>query len=195
MAVNVVWGPALKADYQRLWDGCKITPGYEKYADEAVKMIVKGKARYESIAKQVGCPWWVVGLIHKMEAGCRFDRHQHNGDPLTAKTTHVPAGRPATGLPPFTWEQSALDACKMKGFDKEKDWSIARVLFICEGFNGYGYRQYHPTVMTPYLWAFTNQYIKGKYIADGKWDANCVSKQLGIAAILKHGFKTGAFTA
>jgi lysozyme family protein len=43
----------------------------------------------------------------------------------------------------------------------------------------------HPEVLTPYLWSFTNHYTKGKFVADGKFDANAVSKQCGAAAILK----------
>jgi len=40
-------------------------------------------------------------------------------------------------------------------------------------------------VLTPYLWGFTDKYMKGKFVADGKFDANAVSQQCGAAAILK----------
>ena len=65
MAVKVVWGDDLKREYEVLWDRCTIHPNRVTYADQAVKMIVAGKARYEALAKQVGCPWWLIGLIHK----------------------------------------------------------------------------------------------------------------------------------
>lgn len=192
MAVS--WTPALKAEYQKLFDTCTLNPGRERYAIEAVKQIVAGKARYEPLAKKVGCPWWVVGLIHKMEANCRFNAHLHNGDPLTAKTVHVPANRPASGTPPFTFEQSALDAMiNVKGFNKITDWSVAHILFVLEGYNGYGYHFVHPPIPSPYLWSFTNHYKAGKYVKDGVYSATAVSQQLGIAAIIKHGFLTKAF--
>ena len=63
-------------------------------------------------------PWYVVGLIHTMESSGNFAAHLHNGDPLSARTTHVPAGRPKAGAPPFTWEESATDALTMQGFAK-----------------------------------------------------------------------------
>ncbi|HXD34926.1 MAG TPA: hypothetical protein VN643_27650 [Pyrinomonadaceae bacterium] len=50
---------------------------------------------------------------------------------------------------------------------------------------GFGYRTRHPKVLTPYLWGFTDKYMKGKFVADGKFDANAVSQQCGAAAILK----------
>jgi lysozyme family protein len=38
----------------------------------------------------------------------------------------VPAGRPAAGSPPFTWEQSAADALELAGIASVKDWSVPR---------------------------------------------------------------------
>ncbi len=38
---------------------------------------------------------------------------------------------------------------------------------------------------SPYLWSFTNHYTKGKYVADGKFDPNAPSDQVGAMALLK----------
>jgi lysozyme family protein len=35
------------------------------------------------------------------------------------------------------------------------------------------------------LWSFCNLYEKGKYVADGKYDPNAVSKQCGAGVMLK----------
>lgn len=183
--IKVVWGEALKAEYKRLFDACKVHENRKSLADIQARRIYANKARYEKIAGGIGCPWWFVGVIHMMEGGLSFQKHLHNGDPLTARTKNVPALRPKTGNPPFTFEESALDALTFMGFKANKDWSVAYVLYRLEGFNGYGYRQYHPTVLSPYLWSFTNHYVKGKYVADGKWNGEAVSQQLGIAAVLK----------
>lgn len=182
---KVEWNADLKDEYNKLFFLCKVKPERVVVVDSYANKIEANKPRYEAIAHHVGCPWWVVGVIHLMECGLRFNAHLHNGDPLTARTKHIPSGRPVAGNPPFVFEDSAIDALTMKGFHKEKDWSIARVLFILEGYNGYGYRQYHPSVKTPYLWSFTNWYTKGKYVADGKYDGEAVSQQMGIAAVLK----------
>src|SRR5262249_23634365 len=37
---------------------------------------------------------------------------------------------------------------------------------------------------SPYVWASTDQYIRGKYIADGHYDPNATDHQLGCAALL-----------
>ena len=87
----------------------------------------------------------------------------------------------------YTWEESAIDALTQggKNLDKVKDWSLPAQLWQIERYNGFGYRQNYPDVLTPYLWSGTNHYTKGKFISDGKWDANAVSKQIGAAALLK----------
>ena len=158
------------------------------------KRILEGKERYEGVAETLdnGIPWWFIGITHFMEAGHKypkqFDYHLHCGDPLTARTFHVPSGRPiadpkAGKGKPYTWEESALDALKYMKYDKVTDWSIENCLILFEKFNGLGYKK--KGVPNPYLWSFTTEYIKGKYVADGRYDPNAVSKQPGVAAIMK----------
>ena len=86
-----------------------------------------------------------------MESSLNFKRHLHNGDPLTARTVHVPSGRPRQGDPPFTWEQSAADALTLRNLGPRTDWSLSGTLYALEGYNGWGYRRYHPEVFSPYL--------------------------------------------
>lgn len=198
MGLKVVYNDALKKEYQQLFDKCTPNAKGVAFADPVVKKIVANKARYQSIANKVGCPWYFVGLIHHMECNLLskvdpFTKHIHNGDPLAKKTTHVPANRPA-GNAPWTWEQSALDSLiSLKGFNKWKDWSVPGMLWLLEGYNGYGYRMYHPNVKTPYLWSFSNIYSHGKYIADNVWSETTVSEQLGCAVTLKRGVQLGLF--
>ena len=73
------------------------------------------KPRYDQVANATGVPWYVIGIIHEMEGGLNFTTHLHNGDPLTRRTVQVPAGRPPTGMPPFQWEESAIDALDAGG--------------------------------------------------------------------------------
>ena len=94
-------------------------------------------------------------------------------------------GGPKTGQPPFTWEASASDALRYQGFDKWKDWSIPGTLYKLEGYNGFGYRDHHPDVPSPYLWSFSTHYSAGKYVADGKWSQTAVSAQCGVAVLLR----------
>lgn len=176
---------ALKADYENLWSTCVVKPIGNHYATQTVNKMRANESRYESIGDVTSVPWWFIAVLHNMECGLNFNKHLHNGDPLTGRTVRVPAGRPVSGNPPFTFEESAVDAIRLKNYHQIQDWSIAHVLFVMEGFNGYGYRTDHPEVKSPYLWSMTNHYIKGKYVRDHVFDPEAVSQQLGIACILK----------
>lgn len=147
--------------------------------------IKAGKERYEAVVLSLsnGMPYWFVGIIHLMEGGGKWSTHLHNGDPLKERTIHVPKGRPVKGQPPFSWEESAIDALVYMKFDKITDWSIQNCLDLFEKYNGLGYKK--KGLPSPYLWSYTNFYTKGKYAFDGKYDANLVSKQPGAAAIMK----------
>src|SRR6185503_1942949 len=125
------------------------------------------------------------GMIHEMEGGLNFATHLHNGDPLTHRTVQVPAGRPPNGLPPFQWEESAIDALTLEGFAAVKLWTIERIAYQLEAYNGWGYRSRNTGVNTPYLWSATNNYQKGKFVRDGVFDPNAVSGQIGAMALLR----------
>ena len=183
---------AQRRQYTLLYQSCLIKPGRKAAVDQAARKIMANQARYQKVANALKMPWTVVAVIHYMEAGGDFTRHMHNGDPLTARTTHVPAGRPPTGNPPFTWEESAIDALTYTGFAKWKDWSIPGTLYKLEGYNGFGYRDHHPTVLSPYLWSFSNHYTRGKYVADGRFSPTAVSQQVGAAVLLRRLQQGGA---
>jgi lysozyme family protein len=57
------------------------------------------------------------------------------------------------------------------------------MLYLLEKYNGLGYRM--RGVPTPYLWSFSNLYEKGKFVQDGRYDPEAVSKQCGAALMLK----------
>jgi hypothetical protein len=52
-----------------------------------------------------------------------------------------------------------------------------------ERYNGFGYRP--KGIHSPYLWSFSNHYTKGKFTADGHFDGDAVSKQIGAAVLLR----------
>ncbi|MFW0714717.1 hypothetical protein [Pedobacter sp. N23S346] len=130
-------------------------------------------------------PWYFIACAHYLECSFDFKKHLHNGDPLSGYTIRVPANRPKVGHgPPFTFEESAVDALKLMKLNEITNWNLPTVLRKLEAYNGFGYFKYH-SVNSPYLWSYSNQYQKGKYVADGKFDAEAVSKQMGAAVILK----------
>lgn len=188
---KVILTPELKEEYKFLFDSCVIRVEKIGAVGRIIAILEANKERYIDVATPFGIPWFFVAVIHNMEASCNFNRHFHNGDPLSARTVHVPEGRPKIGEPPFLWEDSATDALKYRNIDAWKDWSIPGTLYQIEGYNGWGYRLYHSHVYSPYLWGYSNHYISGKYVEDGKWSDTAVSKQCGAATILRRMFDLG----
>ena len=176
---------ALRAEYERLFASCKVRESRIGDVDRLIDRMVAARPRYAALEATLGTPWYFVGAIHSLESAQRLDRHLHNGDLLTARTTHEPKGRPQRGKPPFTWEVSAQDALTMKRLHEWDDWSVGGVLYKLEQYNGWGYRQFHPEVRTPYLWSFSQHHVKGKYVADRVFDPEAVSLQCGAAVLLR----------
>jgi lysozyme family protein len=182
--------PALRDEYQNLFDTCVTRPQRQTTVKSLTATLLQNKSRYEAVGEQVDVPWYIIAVIHNMESSQNFKKHLHNGDPLTARTTHVPAGRPLTGNPPFTWEVSAIDALLMKEWDRIEDWTVSGSLYRLESFNGFGSRT--RGINTPYLWSFSTHYTKGKFVQDGVFDPNAVSQQCGAALLLRRMIESDA---
>ncbi|WP_299868004.1 D-Ala-D-Ala carboxypeptidase family metallohydrolase [uncultured Roseobacter sp.] len=173
----------LADEYVRFFNGAGIRPSHLPKVRKMAQTAFDNRARYQSIGTPLGIPWWFIAGLHQMESTYNFEAHLHNGDPLGARTSRVPGGKPDTGAPPFTFEESATDALRLKGFDQETDWSLPRALFRFERYNGFGYRSRR--VPSPYLWGFSTIYRRGKFIADHVFDANAVTQQCGVGALLR----------
>lgn len=170
-------------DLAELYHSMEILPAWQSVLDRTITTIIDNYEKYMSVSSRTAVPIPIIAAIHHLEGGGNFNTHLHNGDPLSGRTYHVPANRPK-GNPPFTWEESAVDALIYDDMDRH-DWGdIGSDLLRIEGFNGMGYRK--RKVNSPYLWSGSQHGIgTGKYVADGKYDPNAVSKQLGAACILK----------
>ena len=166
-----------------MWAACNINAGKKKEFEAAAQEIKNGQVAYKSLEAKTGVPWYMIGMLHYRESDCNFGTNLANGDSLRRRTVHVPAGRPPGGTPPFTFEYAAIDALKYEGFDKVEGWSIERVLYSMEQYNGWGYRTHG--VPSAYVWAGTNQYHSGKYVSDGVFSPYVVDTQLGCAGIFK----------
>ncbi|ATC26681.1 hypothetical protein EIB18_02955 [Caulobacter vibrioides] len=174
---------ALADAYRRLFQTCQTRPEWAGQVAWHRKKLLAFKSRYEPLAQQTRIPWFVIGAIHALEGSFDFTTHLHNGDPLSARTVRVPAGRPATGSPPFTWEQSALDALTRQQLTGLADWSLPATLYRLERYNGFGSRR--QGINTPYLWSFSTHYLKGKFVRDHVYDPEAISKQCGAALMIK----------
>lgn len=169
---------ALKANNTIRWASVKLTRGPE--FDPVAKRLVAAKARYQAVQAKTGVPWFVIAVIHERESGQDFSKSIAQGDPWNKVSVHVPNGRG-----PFTsWEDAAVDALAVcpPYAARNKDWSAGGALTLLEQYNGLGYA--NKGIPSPYIWSGTNQYQKGKYVADGVFDPNAVDNQLGCAGLL-----------
>jgi hypothetical protein len=95
-------------------------------------------------------------------------------------STHVPKGRG-----PFqSWDEAAIDAlmnCAPHAADWN-DWTAGGALTLLEQYNGLGY--FFRGMPSPYIWAGTDQYTSGKFVADGIFKADVIDVQLGCAGLL-----------
>jgi lysozyme family protein len=174
---------ALAEDYTQCWAACRINEGPRVTVEKSADRLLRGRDRYQAVSARTGVPWQLIGIIHGLECGYDFNKHLHNGDSLAAPTQRVPAGRPPKWKAGSPWEDSAVDALQFDKLDRVPEWSVPRVLYVLEGFNGYGYRG--KGIRSPYLWSFSNLYTKGKYVADHVYDPNAISDQVGSALVLK----------
>lgn len=174
-----------RAYYDGLWTRLQVRGEWLNTIDRVIdRIFVPARSRYEKVGTSAGkTPWWFIAIVHQLEGSSDFSTHLHNGDPLTRRTVLVPAGRPVAGEPPFTWEESAVDALQLQRLDVQDDWSLAGAAFAFEEYNGFGYR--NRGVVSPYLAAQTNLWSKGKFVADGRYDPLAGSSQIGALAFLR----------
>lgn len=168
---------ALKAGNEKRWAKAKLTANYSKIA----KALVAAKPRYQAVEAKTGVPWAVIAVIHERESSQNWSRSLAQGDPWNRVSIHVPRGRG-----PFnSWEDAAIDALVNCGpyLARKKDWSIGGTLVNLELYNGAGYVS--KGLPSPYLWAGTDQYLGGKYVADGVFDRHAWDTQPGCANLLK----------
>jgi lysozyme family protein len=169
---------ALKAANEKRWANAKLMRGPE-FAPVA-KRLVAAKQSYLTVSARTGIPYPFIAVTHQRESGQDWSRSLAQGDPWNHVSTHVPAGRG-----PFnSWEEAAYDALVNCGpyAARNKDWSIGGTLAKLEQYNGLGYLS--RGLPSPYIWSGTDQYNKGKYVADGVFDPGTVDKQLGCAGLI-----------
>jgi len=182
---RIVLDDALRADYLRLFQTCQLREDRTAEVEHLIDQVLVDQTRYQTVAKTVGVPWFVVAALHSLETGRDFTCHLHNGDPLFQRTQHLPDGRPVSGEPPFEWEESASDALRLRHFDQWTDWSIAGTLFKLESYDNWGYRLYHPETASPYLWSGSQHYTLGKYVTADSWSETAVFQGIGTGVLLR----------
>ena len=161
------------------WTKARITRDAKSVAERLCTGAAK--VRYQVIAQETRVPWFIIAVIHEREASQSWTASLAQGDPWDKVSVHVPKGRG-----PFpTFERAAMDALvNCAPFAARwKDWSPGGAMTLLEQYNGIGYAA--KGLPSPYVWSGTDQYEKGKFVADGVFDPSVVDKQLGCACIIK----------
>jgi lysozyme family protein len=173
--------PALiKANGAR-WTACTIPTVFVPALDSTAHRLcaAAAKAQYLDVSSKTTVPWYVIAVIHEREASQSWKANLAQGDLWSKVSIHEPAGEG-----PFkSWAEAAVHALNEGPRAAHwKDWTPGGAMTLLEMYNGLGYA--NKGKPSPYVWASTNQYVKGKYVSDGHYDPNVVDKQEGCAAIL-----------
>lgn len=183
---------SLKAGYTNALVRMEITRKAEVERTAQKLLVYVDQGRYDEACLKSGVPVVVAAASFEREASSNFHLSPAQGDPLWEKSVHVPRG-----LGPYidahnpnlddwkrAWGHAAADAYHIDRLDQvgSINWSWERACFEEELFNGFGPR-YHGK-NSGYLWAGTNIYTGGKYIADGVWSASAIDSQLGVVPVM-----------
>ena len=164
------------------WAAMHTDPALGGLLDAVAARLVgpAAKTRYETVAARTTVPWFVIAVIHQREASQSWAANLAQGDAWNAVSIHIPKGQG-----PFSsWEEAAINALERCApyAARWTDWTIGGALTLLEQYNGLGYAQ--RGVPSPYLWAGSDQYKSGKFIADGHYDPHVIDHQLGCAGLL-----------
>jgi lysozyme family protein len=184
-APRVVMGPLLRklkdANLQR-WQNMHVNSSLILTLDRVAGRLVApfAKMRYRTISTTTQVPWFIIAVIHEREASRSFNANLAQGDPWNKVSIHVPAGRGPFG----SFEAAAIDALTNCApfAARWRDWTIGGALTLLEQYNGLGYAR--RDLPSPYIWASTDQYVRGKFVADRHFDPYAIDHQLGCAALL-----------
>jgi lysozyme family protein len=172
---------SLKPEYTKLLTRMKIirSSEVEQSAHRLLRYIDQG--RYTGACNATGVPIICAAASFEREASSRFSLSPAQGDRWDRRSVHVPAGRG-----PFRdWMHAAVDAYHIDGLDKvgAANWTWELACYYWELFNGFGPRDHG--CHTGYLWAGSNNYLGGKYIADHVWSARAFDQQLGVIVMMR----------
>lgn len=137
--------------------------------------------RYQTIEEATGIPAELAAAIHWREASGNFDRCLQDGTKVGS-----PIQSPVDKGKVFnSFEESAISVFSDPYFSSDNivKGDYETYLNFAERYNGYGYK--NNGLVSPYVYAGTDQYVSGKFVADGSYDASHVDTQPGVAVLLE----------
>jgi lysozyme family protein len=169
-----------------LQEGVEVDTADRAWSQKKLEKTWKNnEERYRSVADEADMPAELVAALHFRESSGNFSTYLHQGDPLGKPAKHVPKDIPVF----HEWEDGAAHALGMKknvqddlGLTAETTDEAAMATYA-EYYNGLGY--HNRDAASPYVYAGTDGYDKGKYVADGKYSSKAVDKQLGVVSMIR----------
>ncbi|MCA9494415.1 MAG: peptidoglycan-binding protein [Myxococcales bacterium] len=163
----------------------ELTKSQQGELDHFKKVYAANLEKYESVSKETGIPPMLIAAIHYRESSMNFGTYLHQGDKLGKPAVHVPSN-----IPVFNeWSEAAVHALNMKksirdqvGLTGDSVDPVAMATYA-EAYNGLGY--HNKGLASPYLYAGSDVYTGGMYVADGKFSSTAKDKRLGVMTILK----------
>lgn len=178
---------ALEAKHQQPANDARtrLSPTQQRDMTRFQQNYQANRSRYEEVARRTNMPPEMVAAIHWRESNGNFDTYLHQGDPLGRRAVNHPRNIPVF----HNWEDGATHALHQKRATQEAlginrtTTDPARLAAYAETYNGLGY--HGRGVPSPYVYAGTDQYQRGKFTSDGRYDARHVDQQLGIIPMLR----------
>ena len=146
----------------------------------------QNKHRYEEVSQATNMPAELIAALHWRESSADFNTYLHQGDPL---------GRPAVNIPNnipifYEWAEAAKHALNMQYHkNRQNELEINRdtqnpnaLATYAETYNGLGY--FDRGLPSPYVYSGTDQYLSGKYVSDGHFQAQTIDQQIGVMPLL-----------
>ncbi|MBT9560242.1 MAG: hypothetical protein IV100_29705 [Myxococcales bacterium] len=158
--------------------------GYEGELDGFANHWAKNQERYVAVAEKTGVPAKLIAALHWRESHGNFGTYLHQGDPLGKKAVHVPKNIPIF----HKWEEAAIHALNLKKSIRDKvemdenTTDPAALATYAEHYNGLGY--HYRGKPSAYVWAGTDQYTSGKFVADGKYSSKTRDRQAGVMSLM-----------
>lgn len=67
--------PALRAEYENLFNTCVIRPERAAAVERLIDTLVANRARYQAVSSALRIPWHFIAVIHNMESSQSFKGH------------------------------------------------------------------------------------------------------------------------
>lgn len=167
-----------------------LTDSMKQRIEEVKEIYKENYETYKRISDKVKAdseifvPPELICAIHERESGCNFNTYLQNGDPLGKPTVHFPYNIPTY----YNFVDSAVAAIEeqFKGYPYDQELyvkgnhidTMSKITKMANRYNGVSKH------VSSYVWAGSEKYQGGMYVADFKYDAGKTDERPGVYALV-----------